>query len=78
MDLIPHGGAAAAAVLAIPGGITGTEEGRAERKERVALSGSGHGAVRVDLDAVFRREYQLVVGVAALLGPAARSRLIRL
>ena len=65
MDLIPHGGATAAAVLAIPGGITSTEKGRAHRKERVTVSGSGRGAVRVDLDAVFRREYQLVVGVAA-------------
>ena len=65
MDLIPHGGATAAAVLAIPGGIAGAEKGRAERKERVAVSGSGREAVRVDLDAVFRREYQLVVGVAA-------------
>ncbi len=65
MNLIPHRGATAAAVLAIPGGVTGAEEGRAERKERVAVSGSGRGAVRVDLSAVFRRDYQLVVGVAA-------------
>ena len=65
MDLIPHEGATAAAVLAIPGGVAGAERGRAERKDRVAVSGSGHGAVRVDLDAVFRRDYQLVVGVAA-------------
>ena len=65
MDLIPHGGATAAAVLAIPGGVVGAEEGRTERKERVAVSGSGRGDVRVDLDAVFRRDYQLVVGVAA-------------
>ena len=65
MELIPHRGARAAAVLAIPGGVTSAEEGRADRKERVAVSGSGRGAVRVDLDAVFRRNYQLVVGVAA-------------
>jgi RNA polymerase sigma-70 factor (ECF subfamily) len=65
MNLIPHGGAAAAAVLATPGGVASAEKWRAERKERVAVSGSGHGAVRVDLDAVFRRDYQLVVGVAA-------------
>ena len=65
MELIPHRGARAAAVLAIPGGITSAEEGRADRKERVAVSGSGRGVVRVDLDAVFRRNYQLVVGVAA-------------
>ena len=65
MDLIPHGGATAAAVLAIPRGVAGAEKGRVERKEHVAVSGSGRGAVRVDLDAVFRRDYQLVVGVAA-------------
>ncbi len=65
MDLIPRGGATAAAVLAIPAGVAAAEKGRAERKERVAVSGSGRGAVRVDLDAVFRRDYQLVVGVAA-------------
>ena len=65
MDLIPHRGATAAAVLAIPGGVAGAEKGLAERKERVAVSGSGRGAVRVDMDAVFRRDYQLVVGVAA-------------
>jgi RNA polymerase sigma factor (sigma-70 family) len=65
MDLMPHGGAAAAAVLAIPGEVASAERGRAERKERVAVSGSGPGGVRFDLDAVFRRDYQLVVGVAA-------------
>ena len=65
MELIPHGGATAAAVLAIPGGVAGAAKGRTERKERVAVSGSGRGAVRVDMDAVFRRDYRLVVGVAA-------------
>jgi RNA polymerase sigma factor (sigma-70 family) len=35
------------------------------KEEHVAVSGSGRGGVRVDLDAVFRRDYQLVVGVAA-------------
>jgi RNA polymerase sigma factor (sigma-70 family) len=64
MNLIPHGGATAAAVLAIPR-VAGAEKGRAEKEERVAVSGSGRGAVRVDLDAIFRRDYQLVVGVAA-------------
>lgn len=61
MDLVRHGGAAAAAVLAAPG----TEEERAVRKERVAVSGSVRGAVRADLEEVFRRDYQRVVGVAA-------------
>ena len=43
----------------------GAEDGQAETKERVAVSGSVPGAVRADLDEVFRRDYQLVVGVAA-------------
>jgi len=57
MDVISRGGPPASAVLAIPG--------RTDRKDRVAESGSGAGAVRVDLETVFRRDYQLVVGVAA-------------
>ena len=65
MELIPHRGGAAAAVLAIPGRVDSAEKGRVERMERVAVSGRGRGAVRVDLDALFRRHYQLVVGVAA-------------
>ena len=65
MDLIPPRGPTAAAVLAIPRGVADAEKGRAERKEHVAVSGSGRDTVRVDLDAVFRRDYQLVVGVAA-------------
>ena len=65
MDLIPSGGATVSAVLAIPGRVADAGKVRAERKERVAVSGWGRGAVRVDLDAVFRRDYQLVVGVAA-------------
>lgn len=62
MGLIRHGGTAAAAVLAIPEAVAG---GRAGRKERVAVSGLVRGAVRADLDGIFRRDYQLVVGVAA-------------
>jgi RNA polymerase sigma factor (sigma-70 family) len=65
MELIPERGGAAAAVLAIPGRVDSAEEGRVERMERVAVSGTGRGAVRIDLDNVFRRDYQLVVGVAA-------------
>ena len=61
MDLIRHGRAAAAAVLAAPRGVAGA----AERKERVGVSGSVRGAVRADLEEIFRREYQRVVGVAA-------------
>jgi len=65
MDLIRHEGAAAAAALAPPGAVAGAVERRAERKERMAVSGSVHGAVRADLDEIFRRDYRLVVGVAA-------------
>jgi RNA polymerase sigma factor (sigma-70 family) len=65
MDVIRHGGAAAAAVLAVPGAVAGAAEGRIEWKERMALSGSVRGPVRADLDEIFRREYQRVVGVAA-------------
>ncbi len=48
-----------------PGAVAGIQEGWAERKEHLAVSGSVRGAVRADLDEVFRRDYQLVVGVAA-------------
>jgi RNA polymerase sigma factor (sigma-70 family) len=65
MDLTRHGRAAAAAVLAAPGAVAGAVEGRAERKERVGVSGSVRGAVRADLEEIFRRDYQRVVGVAA-------------
>jgi RNA polymerase sigma-70 factor (ECF subfamily) len=65
MDLAGHGRAAPAAVLAAPGAVTGAAEGRDERKKRVAVLGSVRGAVRADLDEIFRRDYQRVVGVAA-------------
>jgi RNA polymerase sigma-70 factor (ECF subfamily) len=35
------------------------------RKERVGVSGSLRGAVRADLEEIFRREYQRVVAIAA-------------
>jgi RNA polymerase sigma factor (sigma-70 family) len=63
MDLIRHG--AAAAVAATPRAVAGVAEGRVEGKELVVESASAGGAVRADLDEVFRRNYQLVVGVAA-------------
>jgi RNA polymerase sigma factor (sigma-70 family) len=53
-----------AAVVAIPAAVAGTGDGRAETKERVGVSGSVRGAVRADLDEVFRRDYQLVVNLA--------------
>jgi RNA polymerase sigma factor (sigma-70 family) len=65
MDLIRHGGATAAAVLAAPGAVAGAAEGRDERKESTAVSDSVRGAVRADLNEIFHRDYQRVVGVAA-------------
>jgi RNA polymerase sigma-70 factor (ECF subfamily) len=63
MDLVRHGGATSGAVLADGrAGVDATEVGR---KERVGVSGSARGAVRADLEEVFRREYRVVVGVAA-------------
>jgi RNA polymerase sigma-70 factor (ECF subfamily) len=53
------------AVLAAPGIAEGGVEGLGKRRERGLVSGSASGAVRADLDAVFRRDYQRVVGVAA-------------
>jgi RNA polymerase sigma factor (sigma-70 family) len=64
MDPIRDGRAPAAAVLAAPGAVAAAAEGRAEMKERVALSDSVRGPVRADLEEVFRRHYQRVVGVA--------------
>ena len=55
-----RGGAAASAVLAAPEAVAGRRDGRTER-----VSGSVRGAVRADLDEIFRRDYQQVVGVAA-------------
>jgi RNA polymerase sigma-70 factor (ECF subfamily) len=65
MDLVRHGRVAPAAVLVGAGAATGTVSARDERTTRVAVSGSGRGAVRADLDEIFRRDYQRVVGVAA-------------
>ncbi len=65
MGLIRYEGAAGGAVVATPAAVVRAEEGRAETKERVAVSGSVRGAVRADLDEIFRRDYRLVVGVAA-------------
>jgi RNA polymerase sigma-70 factor (ECF subfamily) len=65
MDLVQHGRAAPAAVLAAPGPIPGAAQGRDERKTRVGVSDSVRGGVRADLDEVFRRHYQRIVAVAA-------------
>lgn len=55
MDLVQHGPAAPGAVLMAPA------RGRSER----TVVDRADGAVRADLEAVFRRDYRLVVGVAA-------------
>ncbi len=52
-------------MLAAAGVVAAAAQGRGERMKRVAVSGSARGAVRADLDEVFRRDYQQVVGVAA-------------
>ena len=64
MGLIRYQRAWAAAVVAAPAAVP-AEKRRAETKERVLVSGSVRGGLRADLDEVFRRDYQLVVGVAA-------------
>ncbi len=63
MDPPRHEGAASAAVLDVPGAVAG--DWQDERKNRLVLSDRRRGAVRADLDEVFRRDYLLVVGVAA-------------
>jgi RNA polymerase sigma-70 factor (ECF subfamily) len=65
VDLIRHGGAAALAAVAAPEATAGAVAKRDERKGCGSVSGSVRGAVRADLDEIFRRDYQLVVGVAA-------------
>ena len=65
MDLVRHGAVAAPAMPAATGAVTGTLEVRAERRGRVRVSGSTDGAVRADLEEIFRRDYHRVVGVAA-------------
>ena len=65
MDLVGHGRAGPSAVLLAPGAVAGAVEGRDERNGRVAVTGSARGAVRADLEQVFRRDYAVVVGVAA-------------
>jgi len=65
VDLSRYGRAAPAAVLAAPGVVAGAVRVRDERTKRVTVSGSTGGAVRADLDEIFRREYPRVVGVAA-------------
>lgn len=65
MDLVRPGRASATAVRTSPGAVAGATEGWEERKRRVVVPGSARGAVRADLDEIFRRYYLQVVGVAA-------------
>ena len=65
MNQVWRAGATAAAVVAAPGPVAGTAEGRDEKKERMAVSGLVRGPVRGDVDEIFRREYPRVVAVAA-------------
>ena len=65
MDQVREEAPAAAAVLTAPGSVVGAAEGPNGRDKRVAVSASPRGAVRADLDEIFRRDYQRVVSVAA-------------
>ena len=54
------------AALAVSGGVRGATRERTEGRDGRAVSGSwARGAVRADLEEVFRRDYPVVVGVAA-------------
>jgi len=63
MDLARHRGLTVAAAAA-PAGVADAAAELVEREERLVVSESVRGAVRADLDEVFRRHYPLVVGVA--------------
>ncbi len=67
MDLVRHDRRPpGSVVLALAGAVPASAVGRIEGKARVPVSGSSaRGALRADLDVVFRREYRQVVGVAA-------------
>ena len=64
MDLVGNGGAVAASAVATSRPVAAVDD-RAGGRERVTVSRSVGGAVRADLEEVFRRDYRLVVGVAA-------------
>jgi RNA polymerase sigma factor (sigma-70 family) len=64
MDLVRHGGPVGA--LSVTGGVRGGTRERTGGRDGGAVSGSwARGAVRADLEDVFRRNYPVVVGVAA-------------
>jgi len=64
MDLVRHGTPLAAP--SVTGAVRGATRQRTEGRDGEAVSGSSaRGAVRPDLEDVFRRDYPLVVAVAA-------------
>ena len=65
MDLVRHERETAAPALRAVGASGGALSGRDEWRGREAVSARVRGAVRADLEEVFRRDYQCVVGVAA-------------
>lgn len=65
MDLVRYGATAAVRAAPTISGPAVAAEGRAGGEERVTVSGTNDGAVRADLEAVFRRDYRLVADVAA-------------
>jgi RNA polymerase sigma-70 factor (ECF subfamily) len=65
MGALRHGRAVPTAVLDAPGAVGGAARWQDERIDGMAASDRLRGAVRADLDEVFRRDYVLVVGVAA-------------
>lgn len=65
MDLTGSGGTATAIALVRPRSVMTASEQRAESEERQRVSGSMRGAVRADLEEIFRCHYALVVAVAA-------------
>jgi RNA polymerase sigma factor (sigma-70 family) len=64
MDLVGNGGAVAASGVSAARPVVAVDD-QAGRRERVTVSRPIRGAVRADLEEVFRRDYRLVVGVAA-------------
>jgi RNA polymerase sigma-70 factor (ECF subfamily) len=66
MDLVRLGRPAPAVILSVGGAVPAGAAARAEGRDGGTVSGAvARGAVRADLDEVFRRDYARVVGVAA-------------
>ena len=65
MELVRHRRETPTAILAVPRAAARAGQERGESGVPVGVSGPAPGPVRADLDAVFRRDYLLVVGVAA-------------